>query len=573
MVGNTNVLPDCKNIDMTNSNVVNSGGLIGLFRNTNVTYEDLKNSLPTNNGKPYLPVSSLTTNYCYQYMFSGCKLLTTAPELPATTLAQNCYDYMFSSCNLLTTAPELPATTLASGCYNGMFNGCTSLVNAPELPANTLANSCYYRMFRGCTSLVKAPELPAKNLVTLCYYDMFNGCSKLNYVKALFITTITSTSEYTRRWLSGVTSNGTFIKNPEAPTPPRSESTVPSGWTIKSLPKYLTIEALEDGLQVKLSGSTVSYSINSGTTWVELASNTYTPAINKGSWIMFKGQFVSSSNSGNGVFTITKNCNLLGNCNSLIFGDAASSNNNLNGYDYVFAKLFSGCTRIQEVSTIFLPSTTLGTGCYEYMFSGCKSLKKAPELPATTLPSIPYQYMFYSCTSLTRAPELPATGLSFGSYCGMFRGCTSLTTAPALPATTLANNCYWNMFYGCISLTTAPELPATTLASECYNSMFYGCTSLVNAPELPATTLASKCYSNMFKSCSKLKYIKALFLTEPSSAYTSNWVSGVATSGTFVKNAEATWDVTGVNGVPTGWRIETINSGISLTDLIENEVI
>lgn len=34
---------------------------------------------------------------------------------------------MFYNCTSLTTAPELPATTLADSCYGDMFNGCTSL--------------------------------------------------------------------------------------------------------------------------------------------------------------------------------------------------------------------------------------------------------------------------------------------------------------------------------------------------------------------------------------------------------------------------------------------------------------
>ena len=41
------------------------------------------------------------------------------------------------------------------------------------------------------------------------------------------------------------------------------------------------------------------------------------------------------------------------------------------------------------------------------------------------------------------------------------------------------------------------------------------------------------------------------------SHYTYNWVYGVASTGTFVKNPEATWDVVGVNGVPEGWTVIT----------------
>ena len=66
-------------------------------------------------------------NNCYNGMFYGCTSLTTAPELPATTLVENCYGYMFQGCTSLTTAPELPATTLASSCYRNMFNGCTKI--------------------------------------------------------------------------------------------------------------------------------------------------------------------------------------------------------------------------------------------------------------------------------------------------------------------------------------------------------------------------------------------------------------------------------------------------------------
>ena len=81
--------------------------------------------------------------YCYYSLFSDCTSLTTAPELPATTLVAYCYKSMFYNCSSLTTPPELPATTLARSCYESMFWGCESLTTAPELPATTLATSCY----------------------------------------------------------------------------------------------------------------------------------------------------------------------------------------------------------------------------------------------------------------------------------------------------------------------------------------------------------------------------------------------------------------------------------------------
>ena len=113
------------------------------------------------------------------------------------------------------------------------------------------------------------------------------------------------------------------------------------------------------------------------------------------------------------------------------------------------------------------------------------------------------------------------------------------------------------LFENCDSIVSVSSdfLPATMLSANCYYQMFYNCTSLETAPELPATTLATGCYYNMFRGCSKLNYIKAMFTTTPSSSYTSYWVDGVASSGTFVKNKNATWNVTGYDGIPSGWAV------------------
>ena len=92
---------------------------------------------------------------------------------------------LFYDCNVLTSAPELPATTLAGNCYDSMFSGCTSLTAAPELKATTLEKYCYNRMFKGCTSLTAAPKLKATTLAYYCYYDMFSGCTKLSTVTML----------------------------------------------------------------------------------------------------------------------------------------------------------------------------------------------------------------------------------------------------------------------------------------------------------------------------------------------------------------------------------------------------
>ena len=140
----------------------------------------------------------------------------------------------------------------------------------------------------------------------------------------------------------------------------------------------------------------------------------------------------------------------------------------------------------------------------------------------------------------------------------MFYGCTSLTTAPELPATDLAEECYRSMFYGCKSLITAPSaLPSTSVWRNCYNSMFEGCTSLTTAPELPATTsLGRYCYQAMFMGCTSLNHIKCLATDISATNCTQGWVDGVASTGTFVKNPNMESWPTGVDGIPTGWKVQ-----------------
>ena len=220
--------------------------------------------------------------------------------------------------------------------------------------------------------------------------------------------------------------------------------------------------------------------------------------------------------------------------------------------------MFYGCTSLTEAPA--LPATSLASSCYHAMFDGCTSLTEAPALPATTLAQYCYYAMFYGCTSLTEAPALPATSLASQCYYYMFYDCTSLTVAPALPATTLASQCYYYMFSHCTSLTEAPALPATSMASQCYRSMFQGCTSLTEAPALPATSLEVACYMEMFYGCTSLNEVTCLATDISAENCTTNWLSGVAATGTFHKNVVMEdWPINSASGIPTGWNVEEVS--------------
>ena len=459
--------------------------------------------------------------------------------------------------------------------FNGFFstNDDYTILTFKDLTFGSLTKLspyCCYQMFMGNITIKRAPELQATTLAAHCYDSMFADCRTLNYVKAMF--TDISAEGCLSGWLYNVSAVGTFVKNVEA-TYDNASANIPTDWTVinsdepepQPVPHddYLcftshgqsTVKLTQQGNPYDGSDlKTIQYKLNDND-WQDWDLNEI--SLSDGDKMYLRGDTIllSESRYAYKKFVMTGSIAASGNIMSLI--DYSKL------HPYEFCMLFSGCTALTQAPT--LPATQLTEYCYYMMFNGCTSLTAAPELPATTLADHCYYEMFGSCP-ITQAPVLPATTLAESCYYYMFFNCTSLTTAPELPATTLANSCYGSMFYNCTSLTTAPALPATTLALSCYYQMFLNCTSLTTAPDLNAPELSSSCYSRMFNGCTNLNYVKALFNTIPSSAYTSDWLSGVSTTGTFVKNSKANWQVTGVSGIPAGWTIQTVEGEAPMPD-------
>ena len=176
-----------------------------------------------------------TNNAKFCYLFKDCAALTSAPELPATKLADDCYNSMFHGCTSLTAAPNLNATTLADGCYSGMFYDCASLTDAPELKATTLVNHCYTYMFGSCTNLTSAPELKATTLAEGCYDNMFYGCTKLSTVTMLAPSNQISEKDFCCfDWLDNAGTDGTVksrtLKVQDAAAYTALEGYLPANW-------------------------------------------------------------------------------------------------------------------------------------------------------------------------------------------------------------------------------------------------------------------------------------------------------------------------------------------------------
>ena len=107
-----------------------------------------------------------TENAMFINLFENCSVLTSAPELPATSLAYNCYYCMFLGCKNLKTAPKLPAKTSQMYCYVSMFSGCTNLKSA-ELSIEFLYLGCCGSMFYNCTNLSSVTMLAPSKAITL----------------------------------------------------------------------------------------------------------------------------------------------------------------------------------------------------------------------------------------------------------------------------------------------------------------------------------------------------------------------------------------------------------------------
>ena len=369
--------------------------------------------------KTYKTVDTSNAHFCF--LFRNCVALTSAPDLPATTLAEFCYYAMFNDCSSLKVAPALPATTLAARCYENMFIYCSNLQEAPELPATNLAdcNNCYFSMFERCSSLKKAPKLPATTLEYYCYESMFDGCTQLSSVTMLAPSDQISSDRFTK-WLKdagkGATSRTLIVKDEAAYNALVSKGYLPADyWQIGKCTildetgfdlgiPYLTFTAnAAQTFKMATTGSYaisgLQYSVNHGT-WTDVEAN-------KG--VTFGGTH----------------------------GTLRLRGTNTNGT----------ASNWNDYSTITFDNT-VNVSCT----GDIRTL---------------LDYKTYKTVDTSNA-----------RFCSLFEDCTALTSAPKLPATKLANSCYAKMFAKCTSLKSAPKLPATKLEGLCYSGMFFGCSKL-----------------------------------------------------------------------------------------------
>ena len=330
---------------------------------------------------------------------------------------------------------------------------------------------------------------------------------------------------------------------------------------------YFTIHVI-DNTDLKFIGindgqgcnTSVSYSIDGGNSWSYLYTN-QPVSFSAGTTIILKDSDIPT-NFAFGYFNSTGRISVEGNIMSLLYGDDFVGKTNISGRSKTFGYMFRECTGLVSAEGLVLPATTLHSYCYDSMFYGCTNLTKAPKiLPATTLTEACYLSMFLGCTSLTTAPEIMATTTAKECCYLMFKNCTSLANAPELNTTDLSELSFASMFEGCSSLITAPtKIQAPSASRLSCNQMFNGCSALTTSPDIYVTTLGDNSFNSMFNGCTSLNHIKMMATDLGNNNSLYNWVNGVSPTGTFIKNANATWTDTGVSGIPNGWTVQTASS-------------
>lgn len=221
---------------------------------------------------------------------------------------------------------------------------------------------------------------------------------------------------------------------------------------------------------------------------------------------------------------------------------------------------FEGNPNLIDASQLILPQKNLSTGCFAGMFMLTTGLINPPQTIDCQTVGVESCHRMFKGSSITTTPSISAKTIGKNGCREMFMECNNITTMPTLRATSLGEYCFSYMFSNCGLLGGTITLPATTTAKNCYSGMFES--TAITGATIMAKTLKQNCLTTTFKNCSNLNEVTVYATaTSPTNLMigdiTSNWLSGVASTGTFRNLGSLTFETDNVSGVPTGWTIVT----------------
>lgn len=418
-------------------------------------------------------------------------------------LKDYCAYGLFLGCTGLTSASGLimNAKSVPSNGYCTMFRNCNNLASVPALPATTLGINCYSNMFRNCTSMTSAPSLPATSLASGCYSSMFRNCSSITTAPELPATTLAENCY-----------NAMFYEC--------------SGMTVAPV---LNAPTLAAGSYQNMFGSCSSLSA------ITCMATDISASACTSNWV--------SGVSASGVF---------------------KKDDSMSGWTTGASGIPSGWTIKTKPTVLCITALENNTKVQlRRVFTGHTLQYSTDEGDTWNTANTQQISLSKGGTIYYRGTLSKAPGSSSASAFQITQGDVKvsgnlISFANYQNPTTLAYNySLAGLFSGCTAVSDISEatLPATTLKNYCYSAMFRGCNKITKAPVLPAETLVTYCYQNMFNGCSLLNDVTMLAVDTSASSCLSSWLSNVASSGTFRKNALKTDLPSGSSGIPTGWTV------------------
>ena len=394
---------------------------------------------------------------------------------------------------------DVENATMANYCFSNLFDGCTALIKAPELFAETLSNYCYYQMFWGCRNLIEAPKLPSTTLAQSCYAFMFYGCS--------------------------------FTTPPELPATVLQEGCYANMFShCLNLTKAPIIRAVTLATNCYLQMFDECSSLSEVILLYDAAFDT-TKATD---WL--------NNVAAQGIFT--KNPNL-----SIVTGSSG---------------IPSGWT-IEDLDPPYLEFSSPNT--FSINIEGGKKWDGTLEYSTDLLTWNIWTGDVINAVNDGTVYKIYLRGkntkIGNSSYAGYFKIigndvscngeiCTLLNYEDYIKVRLSTTYTFGRLFYNCSALIKVPKIGIINTTEGCCQMMFQNCINLIESPILKVKTLTNLCYSGMFNGCTNLNKITILATDISANNCLYNWVSNVAASGNFYRDANTTFP-SGNSGIPNGW--------------------
>lgn len=406
----------------------------------------------------------------------------------------------------------VPATTqLPDYAFYSLFNGCSALQNAPELPWTTMGEGCYGEMFKGCTSLTDAPELPSTTLDDYCYKGMFYGCTGIETAPALPATTL-ATGCYNEMF-----KNCSSLNNISLGYKGNFSTTYFNDWVdgvAASGTIYYNGTDTTTGTSAIPTGWSAEKLMYAGF-WTEARqANSTVAVVNESSAPTISLQYSTDDGITWNTYTIGTAITMA-NVGDTVCFRATTTNN-----------VFGGSTNNSRNKFHFTGQVAIG-GNINSLLDG----QNFDSLLDISSRNRVFQFLFYGETSLVDAEKLDLHCTKAGgwAYCNMFQNCSNMTKAPLVIPVVTTVGTSWPMA-----------------------GMFIN-TPITKSPYFKTTTITNSSFQEMFNGCSNLSEIKLDYTGSFGTGAFTNWVSGVAASGTFYYNGSYTGR--GTNAIPSGWTI------------------